>query len=420
MEEVQRQANPSPDVPNEARPVEAGLAAPEPPLAPPPPPAQDPAPPPAGPIAPWPPPPVDATPDTTGATVKLWSAGDVGVISFLFGFPAGLGLAARNWYRMGRRPAALAHLVAGVVGLVLIMIAPEIATGLAALINIAVALYLYYRTRTMIQDATRWGLRVQRGGAVAGFATIVGAWIAMLGVSVLLATLALLAIPDTGAGDVPQATPSAAPAPSLAMASPSPAGTLTPSVPPRSAASTPDLGKCPSSVLSHQAGALEALLPKRLAGRDLTTWSVSGWCWLGMGVDEQGLAEIAKLVEDGSIDVSQLQVAVAGRPDTLSDPPYFVVAAARPSAADEAEAAVFFLLDGAGFKDPFVDLADYQPREVDGRTYFAGTPDMILQSEHQRGRPFLYQVDSVLFVIITDDDAWAEETIRGLPCCWSD
>jgi hypothetical protein len=50
---------------------------------------------------------------------------------------------------------------------------------------------------------------------------------------------------------------------------------------------------------------------------------------------------------------------------------------------------------------------------------FVGTPDMVTQSEHQRGRPWLYQTSSTMFVVITEDDALAEEAISQLPCCWS-
>ena len=40
---------------------------------------------------------------------------------------------------------------------------------------------------------------------------------------------------------------------------------------------------------------------------------------------------------------------------------------------------------------------------------------MLLQSEDQRGTPYLYQNDEAMFIVIADDEAWAEEAIGGLP-----
>ena len=40
---------------------------------------------------------------------------------------------------------------------------------------------------------------------------------------------------------------------------------------------------------------------------------------------------------------------------------------------------------------------------------------MLVQDEHQHGRPYLYQTDAYMFLLITDDDSWATDAIGQLP-----
>ena len=60
--------------------------------------------------------------DRTGAPIRLWRPVDVAVVSFLIGFPAGLGLAARNAWRLGRRRRAWVQLAGGSVGLLAVVL----------------------------------------------------------------------------------------------------------------------------------------------------------------------------------------------------------------------------------------------------------------------------------------------------------
>ncbi len=39
----------------------------------------------------------------------------------------------------------------------------------------------------------------------------------------------------------------------------------------------------------------------------------------------------------------------------------------------------------------------------------------VVQDEHLRGAPYLYETDAYLFVILTEDPAWAEEALGKLP-----
>ena len=172
-----------------------------------------------------------------------------------------------------------------------------------------------------------------------------------------------------------------------------------------------------ASVSIHGAPALEELLPASVAGHPLSRFSWAGPDWiremLGADVDAV-LAEFAT-PESGPIDPSHL-AAAAGL-----DPPYVVYAATRPLAVSEQDLATFLLLLGAGYKDPVrIDLSMYAPRTMAGRVVFVGSESMVNQDERHRGKPYLYQTDTTMFIVLTDDDAWAEDAISQLPCCWGD
>ncbi len=61
------------------------------------------------------------------------------------------------------------------------------------------------------------------------------------------------------------------------------------------------------------------------------------------------------------------------------------------------------------------DLSAYQEETISGKQIFVGETAMVSQTEHSRGRPYLYQTDDQVFVVITDDRAWAEEALEQLP-----
>ena len=103
----------------------------------------------------WAPPPDHATAaETSEATVSLASPNDVLVGSILFGFPAGLGILARNWYHLGRRRPAWAHLLAGAIVYAALAFVPGVPLGLSLVVSIAISIYLWRRARNDI-DAVR-------------------------------------------------------------------------------------------------------------------------------------------------------------------------------------------------------------------------------------------------------------------------
>jgi hypothetical protein len=44
-----------------------------------------------------------------------------------------------------------------------------------------------------------------------------------------------------------------------------------------------------------------------------------------------------------------------------------------------------------------------------------GDASLLEQSEHQHGQPYFYETSHHLFVVITDERAWAEDALKQLP-----
>jgi hypothetical protein len=225
----------------------------------------------------------------------------------------------------------------------------------------------------------------------------------------------------TGSAPPPvTSSPAATPTPSPG-ATPTAVATASPTVAPSGSATADQ--RCLKSIagLPHQARELEALLPKTVAGRQLSVWSVRGRCWLiTSGIPAAAIDELLTTVDktaDPPFDIDHLTYGIAGRSDTSKDPPYFVYAAARTDNADEIDLASWLMFGGATFKDPIGagNLALYDEQTIAGHEVWVGTEDMLGQSVHQRGRPYLYQNETTMYLVITDDEAWAADAIGQLP-----
>jgi len=183
----------------------------------------------------------------------------------------------------------------------------------------------------------------------------------------------------------------------------------------------PDLSGCVKikpGVFPHDAPDLEALLPTTIAGRAMVPWSVAGWCWLHFGweaTDAQWAAEV-QMVDDLAIDVADLRMAVAGR-SADEDPPYFVWAVSLPVDETTTNVAMQLLMQSIGVVDQstYLDEANFHPLTIAGKSVFVGGAKLLVQDSHQRGKPFEYGTDENLFVVMTEDDSWAEEALSQLP-----
>jgi len=170
---------------------------------------------------------------------------------------------------------------------------------------------------------------------------------------------------------------------------------------------------------SHGAPALESQLPRHVGGSALTICSKAGreWLQLVIGSDAEIDTVLRQFKGSGApIDVTHLEGAAA----VQANPPGAVYAVSRPLDENEHDLATFLLLLSAGYDQPRrVDLADYEPRDFGDRVVFVGDAGMIDPGASRQGRPYLYQTLTVMFIILTADEDWAEAAIRQLPCCWA-
>jgi hypothetical protein len=226
---------------------------------------------------------------------------------------------------------------------------------------------------------------------------------------------------------VPAWATSAEDTPAAVASVPAPADS-SPSLAPEAAPSEPSVAPAPSGAASgcgsqgflpHEAEELEPLLPSAIQGRDMTTWSASGQCWLEMAFPtEAGLVEISKIVEEWDVDTTDLRMAVAGRSDTATDPPYFVYVMPIPDDTDAYDLATFLLLGGIvgpeNVESAFNGF-DTQATTVGGREVYVNRTDVVPQTEHQRGRFYWYSTETHEYLVLTEDEAWAADAISQLP-----
>lgn len=169
--------------------------------------------------------------------------------------------------------------------------------------------------------------------------------------------------------------------------------------------------------VTHQALDVEFALPHRVDGRDLSVWSVAGTCWLWIATKEDWrYDELMSLVEEYEIDPADLRYAIAGRADVANDPPYFVFAISAPDDPDARDLAVPMLVAGAGFKNgDLPPLDEFTEERIAGHVVQVGTREMIDQSEHLRGLPYLIETPGLDIIVVTDERAWAIDAIAQLP-----
>jgi hypothetical protein len=171
----------------------------------------------------------------------------------------------------------------------------------------------------------------------------------------------------------------------------------------------------PADQRPHEAPLLEAMLPAEVGGRPLATWSVTGETWINFTRDEETRDSLQRAVRELDIDLDKITYAVAGRLDVDSDPPYLIHAVWKPPDTDEIDFVLVLLIGAVGFVDlASADLAGFDERVIHARTVTVGTESMLIQDQHQRGKPYWYETRDHIFVIVTDDEAWAEEAIGKL------
>lgn len=115
---------------------------------------------------------------TSKIPLKFWTPTAIGFSTFFFMFPSGILLASINWLRMGLNKKAIFHLVAGLAGafvfiVALLFIPGNRARGFSYLINIGVAYYLSRQTKKDLEKFKENNEETQDahwfGGCLIGF-----------------------------------------------------------------------------------------------------------------------------------------------------------------------------------------------------------------------------------------------------------
>jgi hypothetical protein len=241
---------------------------------------------------------------------------------------------------------------------------------------------------------------------------------AALAVGILVTACAAGSSPTAPSSPAPSgsALPSAQRASASASVVPATAS-LAVSPTPSTAAASGAVTACGQAGYTHQAAALEAVLPKKVAGRDLTVWSMVGDCWLKtLASDSTVFADLVQLAKDNGVELNDLQYGIAGRSD-LAHPPFFVYGVVRPADRNAADLAEALMIAGGGFKDgsAVIESPDWTMTNLGDHAVLGGTSAMLKQDEHQRGTPYIVKTEHFTFLVITDDEAWAREAIGQLP-----
>jgi|SRR5580765_359544 len=215
---------------------------------------------------------------------------------------------------------------------------------------------------------------------------------AVLGVCILVAACGAGSAPS---GSAPPGSASAGSATPIHTTAAS--GTLTPTTAPSTIGS-----------LKHDSPELEAMLPAVVVRRSLYKWSVRGANFFGLTspLTPEDLESIEADLATEGLQLDDVAQAVAGR-SAPSDPPYFVTAYRFGDVQAEA------LPRGLGVDSP--EAGAWSQATVGGKLVFVGTQAMLDQTEHVRGRPYVYDSANTRFLLATDDEAWAADALSQLP-----
>lgn len=118
--------------------------------------------------------------------VRLASPNDVLVGSILLGFPLGLGILGRNWYRLGHRGRAWMHLLAGAVVFAILGLVPGLPVGLPLVVSIAISVYLWRRASKDIEGVRAAGRPIAPAATRSVFLAGGLGWVVVAGPTLLL------------------------------------------------------------------------------------------------------------------------------------------------------------------------------------------------------------------------------------------
>jgi len=167
------------------------------------------------------------------------------------------------------------------------------------------------------------------------------------------------------------------------------------------------------AAVKHQAPGLEGMLPDEVAGSALRSYSARGLDYL-RGWSRMPSEQVLALEEDPAalavlsvleVELDDIEFADVGR-SSVDDPPYRVTAFRIRSIPAEFQ--------------PLSMVVDHPDAGIWSTATFAhrvvrvGSETMLEQSEDRHGRPYIYDVGDVRFMVTTDDEAWAAEAFARL------
>ena len=160
--------------------------------------------------------------------------------------------------------------------------------------------------------------------------------------------------------------------------------------------------------LPHDAQDVENLVPTTIAGRPLAIWSVHGERMVSCitGGTSGDVADLAAALATEGLGLNDISVVIAGRAVVATDPPYFIFAyqlAGHPGSEFPSTTSV---------DNP--DAVAFHEANIEGKHVLVGETAGMDQSEHARGKPYVWNSPTTHYLIVTDDERWAVEALRSL------
>jgi len=118
------------------------------------------------------------------------------------------------------------------------------------------------------------------------------------------------------------------------------------------------------------------------------------------------VADLAAALASDGLSLDDLSVVIAGRTDVATDPPYFIFAynlVGHP--ASEFPPTI-------GVDHP--DAVAFLEADIEGKRVLVGEMAGMDQSDHARGRPYVWNSPTMHYLIVTDDERWAAEALQAL------
>jgi hypothetical protein len=355
-----------------------------------------------------------------------WRPGDIGIISFLLGFPSGIGLAIDNARReSGRRRGEVAGLIVLLVVATLMAVLFAIAPMVTAFVNLVIALFLWRRGVAHDRPWREKGMIPGRPNAGAAILAIAGGWLVFIAVAFVLGVVVVALrpprpLPAIGSISTPAPTATRAPSPSP---SPTPHISLTP--PPDATASTsptptplapgatPWPSKVPNVAGLHLDPALEKDLPKLVSGDKFTYTSVRGVVLLRdyYAFTDDDIRTWEQLLQARGLTLDDMSIAFDWNLGVEAPR----VAAFRVKGLPASQFEPTFYLTGAQMLFVDTSVGTLTDLTLAGKHVQRGTHKMLGSSYVVTLLPYLYEHGDTTYLIMARDNDWATAALKQLP-----